>query len=162
LAVAAVAHWIALRLRERGVPVDPLLVHRGALLHDLDKLSSERPEDHGARAGRILRDLGWPDLAGIAERHVLGAEPGSWEEKLVHYADKIVEEDGVVGLEARVTGLSCRYSAEGEKIARALPGLLALEEEILGALGSSRDGLGAELREIGSTLPPFVSLPGAT
>ncbi|MCX7751130.1 MAG: HAD-IA family hydrolase, partial [Candidatus Bipolaricaulota bacterium] len=32
LTVAAVAHWIAIRLRERGVPVDPLLVHRGALL----------------------------------------------------------------------------------------------------------------------------------
>lgn len=162
LAVAAVAHGLALRLRERGVPVDPLLVHRGALLHDLDKLSSERPADHGVKAGDVLRRLGWPALARVAERHVLGAQPEAWEEKLVHYADKIVEEDEVVGLEARVTCLSCRYSTEGNKIARALPGLLALEEEILGALGVGRGELLAELGGLDPALPPFVSAPGAS
>ncbi len=162
LAVAGVAHHLALRLRERGVPVDPLLVHRGALLHDLDKLTSEKPADHGVGAGRILRSRGWPALARIAERHVLGAQPETWEEKVVHYADKVVEEDEVVGLEARVTCLSCRYSAEGEKMARALPGLLALEEGILGALGTGREELLAELGGLDPALPPFVPSAGAS
>ena len=39
-AVAAVAHDLACRLRSRGHAVDPLLAHRGGLLHDLDKASS--------------------------------------------------------------------------------------------------------------------------
>ncbi len=161
LAVAAVAHHLATLLHAQGVHVDPLLSHRGALLHDLDKLSSEKPADHGVVTGRILHALGWPALAQIAERHVLGAHPETWEEKVVHYADKIVEEDKVVGLEARVTCLSCRYSAEGEKIARALPGLLALEEEIVGALGAARNPLLAELRALDPRLPAFVAPPSS-
>lgn len=157
LAVAAAAHHLAVRLRERGVAVDPLLVHRGAMLHDLDKVSSEKPTEHGMRAGRILRELGWPALAGIAERHVLGAVPTTWEEKLVHYADKIVDEDRVVGLVERVTSLACRYSAQGEQIARALPALLSLEAEILGRIGIPAAELLAELGQLDVELPPFVS-----
>lgn len=159
LAVAAVAHRIAIRLREGGVGVDPLLVHRGGLFHDLDKVSSEKPTDHGAKAGQILRAFGWPALAAIAERHVLGARPDTWEEKLVHYADKIVEEDEVVGLVERVTALSCRYASAGSLIAEALPMLLALEEEIQGRLGSSRNALLAELSSLDVRLPSFVASP---
>lgn len=160
-AVAAVAHWIALRLRERGVEVDPLLVHRGGLLHDLDKLSSEKPTDHGVQAGRLLRKLGWPALAAIAERHVLGAHPETWDEKLVHYADKIVEEDQVVGLLERVTALSCRYVSSGSQIAQALPQLLALEEEIAKRLGAAGQPLVASLRSLDVRLPAFVGSPAS-
>ncbi|QAA75870.1 MAG: hypothetical protein BIP78_0102 [Candidatus Bipolaricaulis sibiricus] len=158
-AVAAVAHWLALRLRESGVEVDPLVVHRGGLLHDLDKLSSEKPTDHGVQAGRILRKLGWPGLAAIAERHVLGAHPETWEERLVHYGDKIVEEDQVVGLVERVTALSCRYVSSGSQIAQALPQLLALEEEIAKRLGAARQPLLASLRSLDVRLPAFVGSP---
>ncbi len=159
LAVAAVAHWIALRLRERGAKVDPLLVHRGGLLHDLDKVSSERPTDHGTETGRILRGSGWPALARIAERHVLGTPPETWEEKLVHYADKIVEGDRVVGLVPRLAALSRRYPPERERIAAALPPLRSLEEEITAALRTSPDELRAELGRLDVALPPFVVPP---
>ncbi|GAB4308561.1 MAG: hypothetical protein Kow0097_09190 [Candidatus Bipolaricaulota bacterium] len=155
--VAAVAHWIALRLRERGGEVDPLLVHRGGLLHDLDKLSSAKPTDHGVQAGRILRALGWPRLAAIAERHVLGAHPETWEEKVVHYADKIVEEDQVVGLVPRLTALSDRYPSERERISAALSPLCSLEEEIAAALRTSPDELRAELGRLDLALPPLVA-----
>ncbi|MCR4391849.1 MAG: HAD-IA family hydrolase [Candidatus Acetothermia bacterium] len=155
LAVAAAAHHLARRLRERGVAVDPLLAHRGALLHDLDKASSAVPADHGVRAGQILRDLGAARLAAIAERHVLGATPVTWEEKLVHYADKVVEGDEVVGLVARVTALSCRYTAQGAEIAQALPGLLALEEEIAAAAGVAPGDLLDELGQLDPALPPL-------
>ncbi|MBC7221164.1 HAD-IIIA family hydrolase [Candidatus Bipolaricaulota bacterium] len=158
-AVAAVAHWLALRLRESGVEVDPLLAHRGGLLHDLDKLSSEKPTDHGVQAGRILRNLGWAALARIAERHVLGTPPETWEEKLVHYADKIVEGDRVVGLIPRLAALSRRYPPERERIAAALPPLRSLEEEIAAALRTSPDELRAELGRLDVALPPFVVPP---
>lgn len=161
VAVAAVAHRIALRLRESGVEVNPLLVHRGGLLHDLDKLSSEKPTDHGVRAGQILRARAWPLLAAIAERHVLGAQPETWEEKLVHYADKIVQEDQVVGLVERVTALSCRYVSGGRQIAQALPQLLALEEEIVRNLRVARDVILAEVQALDLGRPPFAAAPGA-
>jgi putative hydrolase of the HAD superfamily len=160
-AVAAAAHHLGRRLRDAGIPVDPLVVHRGGLLHDLDKVSSETPAEHGVKSGRILRELGWPDLAGIAERHVLGSTPLTWEEKLVHYADKIVEEDELVGLVDRVTALSCRYAAAGDQITRALPQLLALEQEIVRHLAAPQDTIMAELRRLDPGLPPLVSLPGA-
>lgn len=159
LAVAGVAHHLAELLQAQGVAVDPLLSHRGGLLHDLDKVSSDKPAEHGVKAGRVLRELGWPKLAAIAEEHVLGAHPGTWEEKVVHYADKIVEEDAVVGLAVRVTALSCRYASEGDRIARALPRLLALEEEIMGNLSSSRDEILAELRGLDLRLPAVVAAP---
>lgn len=161
LAVAAVAYWIALQMWERGVKVDPLLVHRGGLLHDLDKLSSEKPTDHGAKAGQLLRALGWPALAAIAESHVLGARPATWEEKVVHYADKIVEEDQIVGLVNRVTALSCRYVSTGSQIAKALPQLLALEEEIANNLGVARESFLATLRALDVRRPAFVGDPAS-
>lgn len=161
VAVAAVAHHLALWLRERGERLDPLLVHRGALLHDLDKVTSDKPADHGERAGRILREHGWPALAGIAARHVLGAVPETWEEVLVHYADKIVDEDRVVGLVERVTSLSCRYASQGAQIARALPQLLALEQEIIAALSASREEILAELQALDLRLPPVVTPQGS-
>lgn len=157
LAVAAVAHRLAWCLRAEGIPVDPLLAHRGGLLHDLDKLSVGDHTEHGVKAGQILRELGWPDLAGIAEEHVLGANPHTWEEKVVHYADKIVEADRVVGLAERVSGLSRRYVADRDRIARALPLLCALEEEIVGPLSAPREEVMAELRALDLRLPPFVA-----
>jgi len=157
LAVAAVAHHLAGLLRAQGISVDPLLVHRGGLLHDLDKVASKTPAEHGAKAGTNLRRLGWPDLAGIAEHHVVGAQPETWEEKVVHYADKIVEEDEVVGLVERVTALSCRYASDGDRIAGALPQLLALEDEIMRDLHASRGAIMAELQGLDPRLPPFVS-----
>lgn len=145
LAVAAVAEHLAQRLREGGFPVDPLLAHRGGLLHDLDKLSSEKPADHGMKTGQILRDRGWPELAAIAERHALLAQPRTWEEKLVHYADKIVDEDRVVCLAERLETLKRRYPAHRKEIERAVPFLLALQTEIAQALGLSTEELHAEL-----------------
>ncbi|HAZ27218.1 TPA: hypothetical protein DCY67_01185 [Candidatus Acetothermia bacterium] len=156
LTVAAVAHHFAVRLREQKIAVEPVLVHRGGLLHDLDKLSSERPAEHGMKAGRVLRALGQPALAGIAERHVLGAVPVTWEEKLVHYADKIVEDDRVAGLTERLNSLAQRYPAEADRVSQALPFLLGLEKEILSKLPAPRGAIMAELRRLDLSLPSFV------
>lgn len=148
-AVAAVAFHLASRLRERGLAVDPATTRLGALLHDLDKASGGRPDSHGQNAGQILQALGHPDLARIAQRHPLRAwtsdPPQSWEEKIVHYADKVVEEDRVVGLQARLEGLRQRYPGHAEEIGAAEPHLRRLEEEIARALNLSPDQLTAEL-----------------
>ena len=136
-AVAAVAFHLASWLRELGEAVDPLLAHRGGLLHDLDKVSSRRlNKPHGQLGARILCEMGHPNLADIVERHVMftildpASQPATWEQKLVYYADKIVEDDRVVGLARRLDGLGQRYPEYTEQFNRCRPLVLELEEEI--------------------------------
>lgn len=160
LAVAAAAHHLAHRLRERGARVDPLLAHRGGLLHDLDKVSSLAEGDpHGERAARILTELGYPELARIARSHILrsGLRPASWEEKLVFFADKLVEGKRVVGLEARLEALRRRYPDFRKDLEEAEPSLRLLEGEILELLGMDREELLAELAALDTSLPEDLS-----
>ena len=144
-AVAAVAYRLAFRLRELGERVDPLLAHRGGLLHDLDKITSRRlNQTHGQLGAQILRHKGYPEkLATIVERHLMFTlldptnRPMSWEEKLVHYVDKIVEGDTVVSVAERFEALRQRYPEHAEEFDRCLPAVLELEAEICGRLGIS-------------------------
>lgn len=143
-AVAAVAFRLATRLRESGEAVDPLLAHRGGLLHDLDKVSSRRlNQTHGRLGARILREKGYPELADIVERHLVftifdpAERPATWEQKLVYYADKIVEGDRVVGVAGRMEGFRQRYPEYAAEFDRCRPSVLQLEAEICARLGVS-------------------------
>jgi len=142
LAVAAVAFRLAWRLRDRGEVLDPLLAHRGGLLHDLDKAAALRQgRAHGELGAEVLRERGHPELARIAARHLMFAmldphqRPATWEEKLVFYADKVVEGDRVAGVEERLAALCRRYPENAEPIQRCLPLVLELEAEIADRLG---------------------------
>ncbi|MEN3010312.1 MAG: HDIG domain-containing metalloprotein [Candidatus Bipolaricaulaceae bacterium] len=155
-AVAAVAHFLAERLRARGVAVDPLLVHRGGLLHDLDKIAAlNEGGEHGLRAAETLAALGYPELGRIAQAHVLapGRLPTSWPEKLVFLADKLVEGAEVVGLEARLSALRARYPEFQERIAAAEPFVRTLQNQVLVALGMSEAELLEALRALPLGLP---------
>lgn len=159
-AVAGVAHFLGEKLREKGVALAPLLAHRGGLLHDLDKLQSLEGGEHGEKAAQILRDLGYPALGEIARRHVLrpGLGPRTWEEKLVFYADKIVEEEEVVGMEGRLAALYARYPQFHREITAGEAVLREIQKEILAILGMSEAELLARLRELPLDLPrPFCS-----
>lgn len=141
-AVAAVAYRLASRLRRRGEPVEPLLTHRGGLLHDLDKASSRRlGREHGELGAEILKEMGHGRLSDIVRRHVIWAivdpevRPTTWEEKLVYYADKAVEGDEFAGVGARFQSLYRRIPAEAEAFRRCLPAVQALEAEICTGLG---------------------------
>lgn len=158
-AVAAVAHFLAERLRARGVEVDPIQVHRGGLLHDLDKISSLHDEgEHGPRAAEILASRGYPELGRIALAHVLqpGRLPSSWPEKLVFLADKLVEGAAVVGLEARLAALRARYPEYQEKITAAEPFVRALQNQILLSLGLTEAELLEKLQRLPLGLPKEV------
>lgn len=159
-AVAAVAHFLAERLRNQGVPVDPLLAHRGGLLHDLDKIESVKENCvHGEKAAEILASLGYPKLAEIARAHVLRPRnlPKTWEEKLVFYADKLVEEDKVVGLEARLSALRARYPEFLTEIQSGEPFLMALHAQILLTLDLGEPELLRELQGIPLELPAGIA-----
>lgn len=132
-AVAAVAYLLALWLRSVGEHIDPLLTHRGGILHDLSKLSAKTSEiDHAEMAGRRLEEFGQHELAEIARRHIIieGRYPLTWEQKLVFFADKLVEGSAITGLDQRLEKLRQRYPAFRERIQNLAPMLVDLQSLI--------------------------------
>lgn len=151
--VAATAFCLAERLAAAGERVDPLLAHRGALLHDLAKVSARGTGlQHDDLAGRMLRARGFPDLARIAERHAVWAlvdpakRPETWEERLVCYADRLADGDRLLGVEARLAALLARRPELVDEVARYRAAGLALEAGIAGRLGLTSEELFAWLR----------------
>ena len=137
--VAALSYQIAVWLRQAGEEVDPVLAHRGGLLHDLAKITA-RPlkVDHGILAAKMLAERGQLELGQIAQRHMLfnlldeANRPCSWEEKLVYFADKLVESGQIVHFHERLAALRERYriATPKEEINALIAALTELESEI--------------------------------
>ncbi|MGQ9597093.1 MAG: HD domain-containing protein [Thermoproteota archaeon] len=107
--VAEVAKHLTRKIKSKGYVVDEELVMAGALLHDVGRAVTH-DVSHGIIGGKIIREEGLDErLARIVERHVGGgiskeeAErlrlghfnliPKTLEEKIVCYADKLVDGD---------------------------------------------------------------------
>lgn len=158
--VAAAAYQLASWLRAAGEPVDPILTHRGALLHDLAKADSIQPTydpqrqgDHAAMAYQLLLERDQPELAEIANRHMPYQDPAdprrprAWEEKLVHYADKLVEGGSIVFIEERLRALKLRYPAAEQDLNQSWPLLEGLQQEICDRLDLTPSDLIQQLRK---------------
>jgi uncharacterized protein len=108
LAVTDVAMEIAGKLQKKGLKIDTQLVEAGALLHDLGR-SKTHTVDHAVVGAQIAKSLGLPEsVIKIIKRHVgagitadearqLGWPEGvyvpqSLEEKVVSYADKLIDQ----------------------------------------------------------------------
>ncbi len=106
-AVAELAVEIAEACREKGLAVDVKLVEIGALLHDIGRAKTHTVH-HAIVGAKIAKSLGLPEpVISIIKRHVGGgitpeeAEKLGWpkdvyipvtlEEKIVSYADKLIE-----------------------------------------------------------------------
>jgi len=106
-AVADFAVEIAEACKKKGLEVDVDLVRIGALLHDIGRAKTHTV-GHGIVGAQIAKDLNLPDVVvSIIERHVgsgitkheaekLGWPvknyvPESLEERIVSYADKLIE-----------------------------------------------------------------------
>lgn len=105
--VAALAVEIAEACRKKGLEVDIQLVETGALLHDIGR-SKTHSVNHVMAGVEIAKSLGLPDsVVSIIERHagsgiskdeaqelgwpVKDYVPQTLEEKIVTYADKLIE-----------------------------------------------------------------------
>jgi putative hydrolase of the HAD superfamily len=142
---AAIAYLLALRLRSCGADVDPILAHRGGMLHDLAKIKSVlNPQPgvhHGELGARLLERRNQSLLAEIARRHMLfdildvHKAPQTWEQKLVFYADKLSESSRLVPLEQRLEALTHRYHIDPSQIEAVRPALISLQDEISAGLG---------------------------
>lgn len=89
-------------------------VEAAALLHDIAKADCLRSrKDHAREGGRVLRDLGMPEIATLVEQHVV-LHPGDHggrvtEAEVLNYSDKRVRHEEIVTLEERFTDLIERY-----------------------------------------------------
>jgi putative hydrolase of the HAD superfamily len=149
--VAALAYQMALWIRANQHQVDPILAHRGGLLHDLSKAASfqskDHQEDHGEMAAKLLSDLHQPVLAEIARRHLLfrplepDRSPETIEQKLVFFMDKLVEHNRVVPLEERIHHLRQRYSLDPARLDALMPHLHAMQRELCSLAGVDPEDL---------------------
>lgn len=123
-----------------GVVVNRDMVIAASLLHDITKTRSiKTKERHAASGGKLLRELGFPEIAGIVEEHVtiqnLNLDGTVEEKEIVYYADKRVMHDKIVTLEERMHDLMQRYGT-GEEMRNFLlqnrKQALAVEKKISG------------------------------
>ena len=132
--------------------VNPLLTHRGGLLHDVCKLNDQEQKNHAMLAGDFLLAQNQFELSEIARRHLIGnltsdeLKPITWEEKIVNYADKLSEGNVLVSLDQRLEALQQRYPEFAEKIRKNIPFVKKLETEITDALNTSPDELMKNLK----------------
>ena len=132
-AVAALAVKIAEACRKKGLEVDIQLVEIGALLHDIGR-SKTHSVNHVVVGTEIARSLGLPgSIILIIERHVGGgiskdeAKRLGWpvkdyipltlEEKIVTYADKLIEGSRMVPIRQVIEKFS-RFNVPRSSILR--------------------------------------------
>ena len=145
--VTKLATYFASKLKAQNpnVKINVALVEAAALLHDIDKNVTRRPgERHPDTAVRILRELGFVEVAEVVKRHSLHAildpalTPRTWEEKIVYLSDKMTKYE-VIGIDHR---FKLWYKEQlppdaAAELDAALPKVKALEVEIYQAAGIS-------------------------
>lgn len=121
-AVATLAVEMAENCKKRGRKVNVQLVERGALLHDIGR-SKTHTIDHVIEGAKVAAYLGLPrSIVAIIERHAGGGItrdearrlgwpvkdylPRTLEEKIVAYADKLIEGSGRVEIQRTIEKLS--------------------------------------------------------
>jgi len=135
-AVAELAVSIAGKCAKNGVEVDIELIRIGALLHDIGR-SEIHSVHHVAVGGEIARSLNLPaSVIAIIERHVGGGittgeasklgwpdrgyVPETLEEKIVTYADKLIEEAKIVPIERTLKRLGEELGTDHPAIKRVM------------------------------------------
>ena len=115
LAVTGLALKIANKLEKKGLKINTQLVEAGALLHDLGR-SKTHTVDHAVVGAQIAQSMGLPEsVIKIIKRHVgagITAEEAQWlgwpkdvyvpqtlEEKIVSYADKLIDQSKRIPIE---------------------------------------------------------------
>jgi hypothetical protein len=121
--VCQVARFLGLALAGPNGGPDPALIIASSLLHDITKTRSLKTrEDHAETGGRLLEELGHPQVARVVRGHVkLEAADGLDPIREVHilnYADKRVRHETVVSLAERFMDLMERYGTTPERRTR--------------------------------------------
>jgi len=143
--VADLAIEIANTLEKKGLKIDLELVETGALLHDIGR-SKTCGVDHGLVGAKIAESEGLPEaVVKIIKRHVGGgitaqeAECFGWpkdvyaplilEEKIVSYADKLIDKSKRVPIDVEIGRLGVEHKDGAERVRK-------LHQEITSLLGN--------------------------
>jgi uncharacterized protein len=145
-AVSALAVETAEKLKKKGFSIDTKLVEIGALLHDLGR-SKTHTVNHAVEGAKIAEAVGLPQpVVNIIRRHVGGGItapeaqklnwpssdsyiPATLEEKVVSYADKLVDNGRRVPVDLTVE----RFRQKG--FPEAAERLRKLHDEVAALLG---------------------------
>ena len=136
MAVAELALKTAIIIQGRGIPVDVHLVEISALLHDIGR-SKTHNVDHAIIGARIAKHSGLPEsIISIIKRHVgAGITPDEakkfgWkkdvyipialEEKIVAYADNLIEKSKLASIEVTIEKLIKEKKIEAANRVRKL------------------------------------------
>jgi len=146
-AVAALATKIAEACKKKGLNVNIQLVEVGALLHDIGR-SRTHHVNHVVVGSEIAKSLSLPDpVVAIVERHIGGGItvneakrlgwplksylPQTLEEKIVNYADKLVERSRRVPIERTIR----KFSKELGNMHPAIERIRKIHEEFSSLIG---------------------------
>ena len=142
--VAWCAYVMAVLMRNQGIDLDPVLAHRGGLLHDIDKITTLNQQGaHGEAGADFLEAQGYPEVSAIVRGHIMhkilapNADDRSWEVKLVFFADKLVEGNRIVPFDVRLKNLMGRYPGYSDAMRRAESSIWKLSEKICSILSIS-------------------------
>lgn len=133
-AVSNLSVKLAQRLKNRGKKVDVELVRIGGLLHDIGR-SKTHGLDHAVIGADILRHFTFPTpVIQIVERHIgsgipadealeLGLPkrdfiPETLEEKIVSYADKLIEDNREISFDEALQRLSKEFGESSALVTR--------------------------------------------
>ena len=163
--VQEVAEKLSDAFIKKGVKVRKNLVKKGALLHDVLRICDFRtfePEKfpqkvtkqdikiwldlrkkyqkigHAKAMSQILKAMNETTLAKIVEKHdfLRIDDLENWEEKILYYADKRVDQDRIVPLEKRLTEGAKRNRTEiDESPGKTERKIFELEKEIISVIG---------------------------
>lgn len=148
IAVAELSLEIANKLQNKGLTINLALVEAGALLHDVGR-SKTHTVDHAVVGAQIAKSLGLPEsIIKIIKRHVgagITAEEAKWlgwpqdvytpqslEEKVVSYADKLIDKSERITIETEIK----RLREENKSEAAQRVGLL--HQEMTKLLGNEK------------------------
>lgn len=139
--VARAAYLLAVMLRSRGEDVDPILAHRGGMLHDIDKIQTlELTGAHGALGADFIHKQGFPEVGRMVRGHIMSTileahfDERGWENKLVFFCDKLVEGDTLVPFNERLNHLYERYPRYQEMMKKSEASVWAVSEEVCAIL----------------------------
>ncbi len=135
-AVTDLALEIAVKLQKKGLKVNMQLVEAGAMLHDLGR-SKTHTVDHSLLGAQIAETLGLPSpIINIIKRHVgagITDEEARWlgwpqdvyvpqtlEEKVVSYADKLIDQSRQIPIEVEIERLRAEHKDEAAERVRKL------------------------------------------
>ena len=142
--VAKVALHYGSRLKEKGKDINLRLLENACLLHDIAKTKAKKDDEHNIVGAEILRSMKMYEVADMVEKHtaqylLIPGAVTTWEEKLLHYADKRAG-NKIVTLEERYKYFRERYPQHLDVLNRSFPIAKRIEKEILENIGDDNDG----------------------